>query len=358
MTTTSDDSTICVEQVIKKKSSVQYITTDQTYLMTCIIENKQNYARATLFCQWEKVASVTYIPLSSLLDKLISVEPFPYISQCHESISIQHIQHQGSNLDVEYLYQFKEDSNMLPAPAVDIHHKVNRSPRWHSGSWEQQYDRSGISGNSQTLRKNKFMSSSLLFASSSTNSSPQLNPSASYKMVPWTNEEDEEYHILQSKDKLTIHTPYIPDLTISLPDKNDQFMESFSRLCIHCYQNKHIYIIQIVHPQNFIQYLNQEPSETLDDEEDKPIKVKLHITSSHDNLFRVNQNGGQIKPWQQNEDDEDEEDELPTTEEDIHVFQDDIIPAPSNYPTEKLQPTMPEPTMKTETKQVDDTNPR
>lgn len=320
--------------------------------MICIIEMKEDYARATVYYQWEKSTSVTYTTssLSTLLSNLIKVQPFPYISQCHKSISIQHVQYENSNLDIEYLYQFNEDPSLLPAPAVDIHQKMNRSQRWHSGSWDQQQDRS-----SQTLRKNKFMTSSLLFTSSSANSSPQLNPTTSsypsHKMVPWANEEDEEDHLIQPKDELTIHTPYIPNLIISLPDKNEQFLQSFTQLCVNCYQHQNIYIIQIMHPQKFIQYLNQEPTETLDDEQDKPIKVKLSITKSSDEVCRVNQTEWPIKPWKSEEEEEEDDDEElpPTVDEDVDVFQDDIIPAPTTiHPVELDVVVPPEPTTKTQ----------
>lgn len=296
---------------------------------------KTTTARATIYLQWIKPTLATP---SFTLTGLIQLEPYPWISQCDALITIQKLEYDNDGeCRIDYIYQ-QQDISQLPQAAVDIHQKINHHNRWHSGSWDQQPQQQ------QTVRKNKFLtSSSLLFTSSSANSSPQLHPIAansSYpdkqhsNMMPWLigGDDDEDQHATTyklDKDELRIQVADIPQITITLPERLE-WSDKFAQLCVRCYrrnqtsrQQNGSYVIQILHPQKMMQYfIEEEESMRLDDDEDiDPILVNVVISKSNNQKFIVNENEWPIRSWTFTSDDDGDDDEYQEKEEE----EDDIF---------------------------------
>lgn len=294
MSITSD--TVLVEQTLKKRHHVQYISTsihDTNYFMCVNIENRFDNARATIYYQWNGISPI----LTTILLGLINLKPFPYISQCDKAIKVQSSTYGDNQFKLEYTFTEQSyDSQQIIA--VDI---LDNKHHWHSRSWDQSLE------NHHTLRKNKFLSSSSLLFSSS----PKLNPTrvmSSYPdkqqhIVPW-NDDDEEDEITSKslKDELRIEVNDVPELIISLPD-NSEWSNKFAQLCVRCYKrpsnnNKSGYVIQILHPYKLMQYfhqdIGQEETMKLDDEE---IQVRLVLKPSPNQRFIVNDNEWPIRSW-------------------------------------------------------------
>ncbi|KAI8646295.1 hypothetical protein BD408DRAFT_410519 [Parasitella parasitica] len=338
-----------LEQTTCTKQTVQFIAASSTLEFYFAIEINENRfdanattaARATIYLQWMKPTLSTP---SATLTRLIQLEPYPWISQCDQAIAVRKLEYdKDGRCRIDYVYQQKlEEMGQLPHAAVDIRQKINHPSRWHSGSWDQQQ---------QTVRKNKFLtSSSLLFGSSSANSSPQLRPitaNSSYPdkqhsnsmmmMMPWLVAEDDEEDRRASstasayrldKDELRIQVAYIPHITITLPERL-RWSDKFAQLCVRCYRRQphESYVIQILHPQKMIQYFIEEEEEEeesmrLDDDED-PMPVSVTISKSNSQKFIVNKNEWPIRPWafssDEDEDDDDGHQDDKKQEDDIFV---------------------------------------
>jgi hypothetical protein len=327
-----------VEQTIKKRHHVQHISTsispkEDNYFMALNIENRFDNARATIYCcQWNTLDSTL---ISTILTNLIELESFSWISQCDKAIKIQKSNYNQNNT-LELDYTFTESAAAAKSDiAVDIlssKRRYKNHNRWHSGSWDPQFQDTTAASH-QTLRKNKFLSSSSLFSTStSSTSSPKLNPTrvmSSYPdKQPWLiqnssnkedelDEDDDEQMMTKSlKDELRIEVDHIPKLIISLPD-NSKWSNKFAQLCVRCYKRpnnstKSGYVIQILHPFRLLQYFKQDvglgEEETMklddDDEEDSTIRVNLIMKISPDNRFIVNDNEWPIRTWNISEEDD------------------------------------------------------
>lgn len=289
---------VLVEQTVKKRHHVQYISTsidDNNYFMCIFIENRFDNARATIYYQWNGMNSNLIV--STILSSLIKLKPFPWISQCDKAIKVQKSTYQNNQFELEYSFTEQNYDNQKIV-AVDI--LDNNKRHWHTGSWDQSLE------NHQTLRKNKFLSSSSLLFSSS----PKLNATrvmSSYpdKQQNWNHDdEDDEITSKSLKDELRIEVNDIPELIISLPD-NSKWSNKFAQLCVRCYKrpsntNKSAYVIQILHPYKLMQYfeqdLGQEETMKLDDEENI-IKVNLVLKTSPNQKFIVNDNEWPVRSW-------------------------------------------------------------
>ncbi|KAG1122886.1 hypothetical protein G6F42_011061 [Rhizopus arrhizus] len=344
----AEHETAWFEQTTLTKQSVQFIAATATldFFMAIEIENRLDTsittatARANIYLQWIKPTSVTP---SVALTRLIQLDSFPWISQCDQAITLKKLEYDDSKCCLEYSYrqQQQQQADMSPLPqAVDIHQKMNHHGKWrHSGSWDPQQQQQ------QTVRKNKFLaSSSLLFTSSSATSSPQLHPmtgNSSYPdkqhhMMPWLaggdeSDEDQPQLYKLDKDELQIQVAYVPQITLALPEKQE-WSDKFAQLCVRCYRRplsklRHqeqlddSYVIQILHPQQMMQYFveKEEESMRLDDEDDivmEPILVSVPISRSDNQKFRVNQNEWPIRLWTLTSEDDDEADQDVNEEED------------------------------------------
>lgn len=332
-----------VEQTIKKRHHVEYISTpvptsstsaavteSNQHFMVIEVENRFGNARATIYLGgWNKNEEQVETLISNLLMDLIEVKPFPWISQCDKAIQIQKSIYSQDILDLEYT--FTEDHEKDDSAAVEINNKKTRAyhhHRWHSGSWDQQAD------NTQTLRKNKFLSSSSLLFSGS-NTSPKLTPSRVMSSYPdkqqnsWLSnrsdldmeEEEDEQEMMMTKslkDELRIEVDYIPKLIISLPEYI-QWSNKFAQLCVRCYRRpatttkRSSYVIQVLHPYKLLQYFKQqdnndiEETMKLDDEEEEASTIKVNLilkVSPDDNQFIVNDNEWPVRLWNLSEEDD------------------------------------------------------
>ncbi|CEP18581.1 hypothetical protein [Parasitella parasitica] len=335
---------IWLEQTACSRQAVQFIAASSTLDFFFAVEIKDasatTTARATVYLQWPRPTLSTP---SATLARLIQLKPYPWIKQCDETIDVKKLEYDtDEKCRIDYIYHNQQQAlqamSPLPHAAVDIRRQnINSPSRWHSGSWDQQQ---------QTVRKNKFLtSSSLMFSSPSANSSPQLRPMAANSSYPdkqhsnsvmasWlAAEEDEEDRRASNsvsasnkfdKDELRIQVAYIPQITITLPERLAS-SDKFAQLCVRCYHRQHqreSYVIQILHPQKIMQYFTEveEASMRLDDDDDDkgPLSVSVTISKSNSKKFMVNKNEWPIRSWTScsSDDDDDEKDNEDKKEED------------------------------------------
>lgn len=260
----------------------------------CIhFENRFDHARATVFYQ----QNISHSIATTLLSALVQLKPFPYISQCDKAIKVQASSYTKNQFELEYTFTEQNYDNGQIV-AVDI--LDNKRHHWHSRSWDQSLE------NHQTLRKNKFLSSSSLLFSSS----PKLNRTrlmSSYPekqpMIPWNDDEDEEDESLEVtsqslKDELRIEVNDVPELTISLPD-NNEWSDKFAQLCVRCYKRPMAggYVIQILHPYKLMQYFHEGQEETMKLDEEEEIRVRVVLKPSPHHKFIVNDNEWPVRSW-------------------------------------------------------------
>ncbi|KAI7889902.1 uncharacterized protein EV154DRAFT_268848 [Mucor mucedo] len=291
----SNEVVVSVEQTIKKRHHVQYISTsinDSDYFMCIHFENRFDHARATVYYQH----NISHSIATTLLSGLVQLKPFPYISQCDKAIKIQTSSYTNNQFELEYTFTEQNYDNGQIV-AVDI--LDNKRHHWHSRSWDQSLE------NHQTLRKNKFLSSSsLLFPSS-----PKLNRTRVMSSYPdkqpfWNDDEEEEGDedlkvTSQSlKDELRIEVNDVPELTISLPD-NHEWSDKFAQLCVRCYKRPMAagYVIQILHPYKLMQYFHEEQEETMKLDEQEDIRVRVVLKPSSQHKFIVNDNEWPVRSW-------------------------------------------------------------
>lgn len=312
----------------KNDGSVQLVSISTSPNDSYFMAYDLSSTRVSIYYQWDKSGSITYTSsiLLKALTNLMVLKPFSWLSQYDlNTIQCSYKNLNQNQLEINYIYQPEDTSS---ASAVDIRQKLNRShQRWQSGSWDQD-------SYNQTVRKNKFLSSSLVFT---TTTSPQLHPTSTSRasfpensssrqmMVPWAtdDEEEEEQELLHTtrrtnhhRDRLRLEVRDKFNLTVSLP-RNESWSDRFVQLCVRCYRRPAMsdndYVIQIVHPQRLIQYLsNEEEQDTLkqlDDELPRPVHVSLLLKRSDNGQCTVNNREWPVRAWTVSSDEDDEDDD-------------------------------------------------
>ncbi|KAI8379962.1 hypothetical protein EDC96DRAFT_119277 [Choanephora cucurbitarum] len=271
-----------VERVTKKRCQVRYISsTNHSHSYYFGLQVDLNQHTVVSYLQWDSVvlnASDVNHMLLSLFDHLTNPPICAWISQCDESIVIQHQSYQKDSYTIDYICQ--PDQTRLSTHALEIHQ--NQHHRWHSQSWDQ-----------HTLRKTHFLSSSLLLNSAS--SSPQIHPVArsSYpdnrQMFPWATHDDEVYLSQLDSDELCIQMIDKPDISLVMVDK-PAYSEKFSQQCVQLYGQEKGYMLQIIHPRLWMQQFKENLEEImkLDDEDSTSIHIQLTLQKSKNNDGRVN----------------------------------------------------------------------
>lgn len=290
--------------------------------MCILIENRFDHARATIYYHQDKEMAV------NLISNLLSLKPFPYISQCDKAIQIQQLNYKEKEFDLTYLFTEQNyNCQELPRDILD-----------HHQSWD----------NHQTLRKNKFLSSSSLLFSSSPNLNTKIMSSypEKHSFLPSSSDDDDDDDVTSTSltDELRIELDHIPQLSISLLD-NAHWSNKFAQLCVRCYKKPNKFILQILHPYNLMQYFNDDMK--LDDGENS-MQVHLVLKVSQHQKFIVNDNEWPIRSWRSKHEDtscsasEQEDDIFVDGMENIidHVPSDqtiDILPIQSTPPLPQQQ---------------------
>jgi hypothetical protein len=319
-----------VEKVTKRNDSVQLVSVSVSCNDPYFMIFNLSSTRASIYYQWSKSGSITYTGsiLSKALKELIDLKPFCWPSHYDlNTIQCTYKHSSQDELEINYVYHQQDTST---SAAVDIHQ--NYQPRRHSGSWD--HDRYN-----QTVRKNKFLSSSLVF----TTTSPQLRPTSTSRasfpdsrqmMISWTTDDEEEdldstHRLNHHKDTLRLEVKDKFNLIISLP-QNQSWSDRFAQLCVSCYRrmSDNDYVIQIVHPQKLIRYLQddlQDEGKQLDDELSGSIHVSLSLKRSDNGQCMVNNREWPIRAWTMSSDEEEEDDDDDEEEADVAQDEQDIF---------------------------------
>ncbi|OBZ84801.1 hypothetical protein A0J61_07148 [Choanephora cucurbitarum] len=309
-----------VERVTQKRCQVRYVSTiadhSQSYYFGLQVDLNQH--TVVSYLRWDSVvlnASDVSHMLLSFFNHLTNPPISAWISQCDESIVIQHQSYQEESYTIDYIYQLNQTK--LSTNALEIHRKINQHHRWHSGSWDQ-----------QTLRRTNFLSSSLLLNSAS--SSPQIHPVArsSYpdnrQMFPWATNDDDDDEVYLSQldsDELCIQMIDKPDVSLLVIDK-PTWSEKFSQQCVQLYdQGSKGYMLQIIHPRLWMQQLKENLEEImkLDDEDSTSIHIQLTLQKSKNSVCTVNGIEWPIKSRTLSSSDEEDNDTGQSDQEDIFV---------------------------------------
>ncbi|KAG1545391.1 hypothetical protein G6F45_005646 [Rhizopus arrhizus] len=247
-------------ELLKKKKKLD---SDETFK----VHYHFSSTRLAIYYQSERQAEATRL-MTTLADDLIRLNSLPYVSLCDDMniISVEYSDFNTCEIDYQYTKTIQRSTSIITSPPVSI-----KSHQWHSGSWNQ--DQSFLSA----TRTTRFLSSPSLF------SAPQFRSSASYPDRPFvspqwdTLHQDEE---IEKSRELRIKTMDFSNLKISLP-QHEAWSDKFIQRCVQCSRVKNGCIIQILHPPQLMQYLEENnPEETL--------QVKITLTRSDRDRFTVN----------------------------------------------------------------------